>query len=446
MANRIAWDDRYNIGVDIIDKEHKRLFKILNKLLSFEDGEEKNEWVCQEGIKYFKDHAVKHFADEEEYMRSINYSEYDIHKRIHDDFRNKTIPELEKELVQSHYSTEAVNHFLGVSIGWLVGHTLMEDHAIVGKAVNKWADLLPQEEHDVFRDLIVELVQNTFALESREISASYGGEQFGNGVYYRLVHGNKSGEKCETILVFEDRLLVNTVGKMIGEKTSKLSVLTINATRYTARQFVKHIMRHFPAVDSFELKSENLLTYEQFKKVFEREKPQVSLLFSTDEGYFAYCAIAPHLKQGKIGTSIYTENAMAIINEYLEETGPVNKDKILVVDDSKVVLQSMKALLGEDYDVTPAESGLAAIRCITLNRPDLILLDYEMPVCDGKQVLEMIRAEESWADIPVIFLTGRGDAESVKKVMSLKPAGYLLKVMKPEEIKKAVDGFFEARK
>ncbi|MBD5495406.1 MAG: response regulator [Lachnospiraceae bacterium] len=446
MAGRIKWNDRYNIGVDVIDKEHKKLFKIMDKLLSFEDGEEKNEWVCQEGIKYFKDHAVRHFADEEEYMRSINYSEYDIHKRIHDDFRRNTLPELENELKQSNYSTEAVNHFLGVSVGWLVGHTLMEDHAIVGKAKNKWVDLLPQEEHDAIRDIIIELVQNTFNLESREISESYGGEQFGNGVYYRLVHGNKSGERCESILVFEDRLLVNTVGKMIGEKTKKLNILTINATRYTARQFVKHIMTHFPAVESFELKSENLLTYDQFKKVFEREKPQVSLLFSTDEGYFAYCAIAPHLKQGKIGTSIYAENAMSVINQYLEETEPVDKKKILVVDDSKVVLQSMKELLGADYDITPAESGVAAIRCITLNQPDLILLDYEMPVCDGKQVLEMIRAEKSWADIPVIFLTGRGDAESVKNVMSLKPAGYMLKTMKPDEIKKVIDGFFEARK
>ena len=446
MAGRIKWNDRYNIGVDVIDKEHKKLFKIMDKLLSFEDGEEKNEWVCQEGIKYFKDHAVRHFADEEEYMRSINYSEYDIHKRIHDDFRRNTLPELENELKQSNYSTEAVNHFLGVSVGWLVGHTLMEDHAIVGKAKNKWVDLLPQEEHDAIRDIIIELVQNTFNLESREISESYGGEQFGNGVYYRLVHGNKSGERCESILVFEDRLLVNTVGKMIGEKTKKLNILTINATRYTARQFVKHIMTHFPAVESFELKSENLLTYDQFKKVFEREKPQVSLLFSTDEGYFAYCAIAPHLKQGKIGTSIYAENAMSVINQYLEETEPVDKKKILVVDDSKVVLQSMKELLGADYDITPAESGVAAIRCITLNQPDLILLDYEMPVCDGKQVLEMIHAEKSWADIPVIFLTGRGDAESVKNVMSLKPAGYMLKTMKPDEIKKVIDGFFEARK
>lgn len=89
---------------------------------------------------------------------------------------------------------------------------------------------------------------------------------------------------------------------------------------------------------------------------------------------------------------------------------------------------------------------MAAIRSITLNRPDLVLLDYEMPVCDGRQVLDMIRAEEETADIPVIFLTGRGDKESIQKIVPLKPAGYLLKTMKPEEIKKSVDNFFEKQK
>ena len=93
-----------------------------------------------------------------------------------------------------------------------------------------------------------------------------------------------------------------------------------------------------------------------------------------------------------------------------------------------------------------AESGVAAIRTITLNRPDLILLDYEMPVCDGKQTLEMLRLEKSFADIPVIFLTGRGDPEVVKQLLALKPAGYLLKYLKPAEIKKKIDAFFEKQK
>ena len=100
---------------------------------------------------------------------------------------------------------------------------------------------------------------------------------------------------------------------------------------------------------------------------------------------------------------------MAEIKKYLENHEAEKKKKILVVDDSDVMLQAMKRLLEDTYEVSLAKSGLAAIRSMTLDRPDLVLLDYEMPVCDGKQVLEMIRAEEELASTPVIFLTGRTD-------------------------------------
>ncbi len=66
-----------------------------------------------------------------------------------------------------------------------------------------------------------------------------------------------------------------------------------------------------------------------------------------------------------------------------------------------------------------------------------------MPVCDGRQTLEMLRSEESFANLPVIFLTGRSDPDSVKKVMSLKPAGYLLKYLKQADIKQKIDAFFQ---
>ena len=120
--------------------------------------------------------------------------------------------------------------------------------------------------------------------------------------------------------------------------------------------------------------------------------------------------------------------------------------KILVVDDSMTIRQGIKQLLGEDYEVAMAASGVAAIRSITLNRPDLVLLDYEMPVCNGKQVLEMIRSDDSLAELPVFFLTGRVDPESVKKVIPLKPEGYLSKYLKPEDIRKNIDSFFERKK
>ena len=114
-----------------------------------------------------------------------------------------------------------------------------------------------------------------------------------------------------------------------------------------------------------------------------------------------------------------------------------------MVDDSATMRQGLKNLLGWDYEVSTVDNGLAAIRTVTLNRPDLILLDYDMPICNGKQTLELLRSETHSEDIPVIFLTARDDADSVKGVLSLKPSGYLLKTLGHAEIKARVDGFFE---
>ena len=80
------------------------------------------------------------------------------------------------------------------------------------------------------------------------------------------------------------------------------------------------------------------------------------------------------------------------------------------------------------------------------NKPDLILLDYEMPVTSGPQVLEMIRSEMKVGSIPVIFLTGKGDRESVLKVLALKPDGYLLKSMEKAALLKSLEEFFEKKK
>lgn len=72
-------------------------------------------------------------------------------------------------------------------------------------------------------------------------------------------------------------------------------------------------------------------------------------------------------------------------------------------------------------------------------RPDLILLDYEMPVCDGKMTLEMLRADKNLATIPVMFLTAINDRESIEAVLKLKPAGYLLKPPAKERLLAEID-------
>lgn len=143
---------------------------------------------------------------------------------------------------------------------------------------------------------------------------------------------------------------------------------------------------------------------------------------------------------------INVKDVATVVGKYLKEDESHMKKKILVVDDSGAMLRNIKGWLEDKYQVILANSGAMAIKYLAMNHPDLILLDYEMPICDGSQVLEMIRAESEFSNMPVIFLTSKNDKESVMKVSALKPTGYLLKTMPPEEIVKTIDDFFEKQK
>ncbi len=451
MGNQLLWNKRYNTGIDVIDKEHKKLFQILNKLFHFGQEEIKSQWVCREAVKYFKEHTLQHFLDEEAYMASIDYEGFATHKRIHKNFRDVTLPALERELELTEYSEVAISHFLGVCAGWLVGHTLIEDQAIVQrKSLKQWGNLLPEEEQAVMGQTIISQLHSMFQLDSKMISNCYGGEKFGDGIYYRLIYKTRENKRWEFLLVFEEQLIISTIGSVLETKAKSVNTMLMNATRYTARQFVEYLKEYFPTLNDSEVREEQLLNYEQFQKIFEKNSPQFSLLFDTGKGYFAFCMTTVDNPSNEAGVSIITENALAKVEKYLnqnktEKAIASSKKKLLVVDDSEFMLKMMQQLFGKDYEVTTASSGLSAFRSITLCRPDLVLLDYEMPVCKGNQVLEMIRSEKEFADIPIIFLTSKVDRESVSKVVDLKPQGYLSKSLAPELIKKEVDLFFEGK-
>lgn len=442
--NQIVWHDKYKIGVDFIDREHKQLFSTMNKLLRISENEEKSEWVCREGAKYLRNHALEHFEHEEEYMRSINYSEYEIHKRLHDNFRNSTLPALEREMEETQYSVESIRHFLGVCIGWVVAHTQTEDLAITGKRKSRWVDIPHEKEKEALEQVVIQLIYDIFNMKATMISEQYAGEDFGKVVCCRFVYCGQQREKWEITLVYEEYLLLRIISDILNTQYTRVDDMVINVTRYISRQFLERIRESFPSIDLFKVEKESLLTYEQLVESFGRSTPSCSLLFDTGNGYFAFCANSSESIRGKIVPSIDPDNAMSAINDYLQREKPVRRN-ILVVDDSDFMRARIVKLLAEHYEVSEVASSVAAIQSIAMNKPDLIVLDYEMPVCDGRQALEMIRNEKNTADIPVVFLTGKGDRESVRKVMALKPEGYLLKSMPDAEIKKYIDGLFAKR-
>ncbi len=123
-----------------------------------------------------------------------------------------------------------------------------------------------------------------------------------------------------------------------------------------------------------------------------------------------------------------------------------NKQKkcVLVVDDSGIQLRAMNNMLKSKYEVKLATSGMQALTSIGNKKPDVIILDYDMPICDGRMTLEMIRELDEAKDIPVIFLTGVNDKEHISAVLKLKPAGYILKPANAEVIYETLDRVLES--
>ncbi|MCH5266324.1 MAG: response regulator [Lachnospiraceae bacterium] len=118
---------------------------------------------------------------------------------------------------------------------------------------------------------------------------------------------------------------------------------------------------------------------------------------------------------------------------------PQQKKKIMIVDDSPLLLRRMKTMLEEHYDICLAKSGEQALEMIPGQKPDLILLDYEMDGMDGKDTFEAMKADEEMQSIPVVFLTSIADRQVIYSVMKSKPEGYILKPPDDKRIMETIE-------
>jgi CheY-like chemotaxis protein len=101
---------------------------------------------------------------------------------------------------------------------------------------------------------------------------------------------------------------------------------------------------------------------------------------------------------------------------------------VLVVEDSPVAREVvMKILEREGYDVVGACNGLEALDCVHAQTPDLMLLDVMMPEMDGMALLQELRGEPRYRELPVILLTALSDEGRMKRAQELGVCEYLVK-------------------
>ena len=117
--------------------------------------------------------------------------------------------------------------------------------------------------------------------------------------------------------------------------------------------------------------------------------------------------------------------------------------KILIVDDDKVSLMTAKTVLSDVYKVIAVTEGSQAVKYLSKNSCDLILLDINMPEMDGFATFKAIREMEDCADIPIVFLTSDSDAETETKCFETGAIDFISKPFVPSVIKSRVGRVIE---
>lgn len=120
-------------------------------------------------------------------------------------------------------------------------------------------------------------------------------------------------------------------------------------------------------------------------------------------------------------------------------TEQTEKLVVLAVDDTPENLDVVKGLLSSRFVVKAAVNGMMALKIAEKKPPDLILLDIRMPQMDGFEVCRRLKANDTTASIPVIFLTGESDAAIVTDALEVGAADFVTKPIDPGILLSKID-------
>jgi hemerythrin len=129
---KLIWSDNLNTGIQVIDRQHRRIVDYINRLYeSHKNGSSKEETgnVIDELIDY----TLTHFAFEETMLEDVDYAELDAHKVFHDQFIQQ-VRELRQRFEEHEPASIELNNLM---VAWLFNHILHEDAAYVSAVVSK---------------------------------------------------------------------------------------------------------------------------------------------------------------------------------------------------------------------------------------------------------------------------------------------------------------------
>jgi len=123
----------------------------------------------------------------------------------------------------------------------------------------------------------------------------------------------------------------------------------------------------------------------------------------------------------------------------------LSESRILIVDDAKTNIDILVEALRDEYKLSVAVDGTAALRSVEKSPPDLVLLDIVMPGLDGYEVCRQLRAQESTRELPVMFLSSLEDVKDKTRGFEVGGNDYLTKPFEVLEVKARVRSLLKAK-
>ena len=222
------WKDSYLVGVEFIDSQHKELFNATEELLrivQIDDVDERKKESLHT-VDFLKGYAASHFAEEEAYQLSVNYSDIDAHKTLHRIFVS-TVTNLEKKMIAADFSVPVLKEIAGFLTSWLIYHIagidqklkrrerLSEDKAAV---ITSYVDCFAKSAGEVLGTMAELATTST-------VFTKYSGSPDDIRILIGLVGDNKG----EAVFTFTRGLALRVIKMMTGMDITEVDEFVFSA-------------------------------------------------------------------------------------------------------------------------------------------------------------------------------------------------------------------------
>ncbi len=232
------------------------------------------------------------------------------------------------------------------------------------------------------------------------------------------------------LIVDEDKEFIDNLVKLA---TARRWQTAIAPNPQLARESLQRVRPDIILLDiSIDQKNDEFIFLEEMSK---QEPPIPVLVFTSQELSTDRVALARRKSQGFFHKPISSKRVLEVITQTLKP-GKQTEPKVMVVDDDRMTLRLVRTLLEPwGIKVNILNDSLKFWDEIQSAKPDLLILDVQMPNVDGIELCQLLRNDSRWAWLPIIFLTGQRDTETIQQVFSAGADDFINKpVVAPELI------------